>query len=245
MNSSKDSFKSLKTIGCLIFDIALILAYFKGLGLFALIFPIKSILIFFVLLVGLVALNGAVICPSMLFKRIGVPYCASAVTMSVLYAIVSNIFSIIFVSGSTVWYIVWELIVFAVFIVIFSIVGAFSKSAAQELAKAVKEQNDKTIIMEQLLEIENILTVKENQDDILQCRKVFKKLKERIQASTPFGRISGNSSVLEIENQIKNKLESLKVSLHGNLTYEDLIEMEKLIEDIRRLVINRETLNIK
>lgn len=246
MNNSKlSSLSTLKIIGCLIFDIALILAYFKIFGLFVLIFPVKSILILFVLFVGLIIFNGAVILPSMLFKSIGIPYAASTTTLLALYAIGANIISIFLISGSTVLYIVWELVIFAVFLVIFSIIAIFSKGAAEDIAKVEKEQADKTSIMSQLLEIEGTLVEKENQDNILSCLNLFKALKERIQASTPFGRISGNMAVLEIENQIKNNLVSLKAGIQGNLTDKNLIEMETLIEDTRRLVINRETLNIK
>lgn len=245
MNNSKNSLNLLRTIGCLIFDIALILAYFKGLGLFILIFPIKSILILFVLFVGIIILNVLIIYKDMIFERIGIPYSASFLTLSIIYIIVSNFFSVIFISGSAVWYTVWQLVIFAVFLFICSLGVTFSKRATLDVVLAEKEQIDKTMVMAQLLEIENILSVKQNQDEILQCIRLFKKLKERICASTPFGRISGNREVIKIENQIKDNLETLKLSLEGNLKHENIIEMERLIENIRRLVINRETLNVK
>jgi hypothetical protein len=246
MNNSKlSSNDMLKTLGCFIFDFALILAYFKVFGLFFIINPGKSILILFVLLVGLIIFNGAVIFPSMLFKRIGIPHSASIATVFVLYAIVANILSIFLIPGSIVWYIVWELIIFATFIVTFSIIVAFSRNVLEDNIKAEKEQADKTSIMLQLLEIDDLFIAKGNQKAILQCFDCFKALRERIEFSTPFGRISGNNAVLEVEDKIKNNLVSLKVGLQGNLTDKNLVELQSLVEGTRRLVINRETLNIK
>jgi hypothetical protein len=246
MNNSKlSSTDMLKTLGCFIFDFALILAFFKVFGLFFLINPGKSILILFVLLVGLMILNGAVIFPSMLFKRIGIPYSAAIATLFVLYAIAANILSIFLIPGSIVWYAVWELIIFAAFIIIFSIITAFSKAVVEDIVSVEREQAEKTSIMLQLLEIEDLFISKGNQEAIVQCFNLFKGLKERIQFSTPFGRISGNNAVLEVEDQIKNKLVALKTGLQGNITDKNLVELKSLVEGTRRLVINRETLNIK
>lgn len=246
MDNSKLSSKGvLEIIGCFIFDFALILAFFKAFGLFFIIAPDKSILMLLVLIVGLICFNGAIVFPRMLFKSMGIPYSAATSTLLVLYSILANIISVFLIKGSTVWYIVWELVVFAVFLVIFSVIAVFSKGATEDIIKAKKEQCDKTSIMLQLLEIEEILTSKEERQSILSILNLFKSLKERIQASTPFGRISGNSAVLGLENEIKNNLVSLQLDLQGNLTDKNLDELQKLIKDTLRLVINRETLNIK
>lgn len=246
MNNSKlSSIGVLKILGCFIFDFALILAFFKTFGLFFIIAPVKSMLILFILLVGLLIFNGAVIFPSMLFKSIGIPYSVSIAILFVLYAVTANILSIFLIPGSATYYVVWELTIFAVFLVAFSLIASFSKCAAEDVFKVEKEQSEKTSIMLQLLEIEDILTSKENQDAILQCINLFKALKERIQVSTPFGKISGNSAVLQTENQIKNNLIELKAGLQEDLTDKNLVDMQKLLENTRRLVINRETLNIR
>lgn len=238
MNDNKNLiFRLIKVLGCIIFDIAIILTYLKVFALFTLVSPVKSILALFILIVGLIILNAAIIVPSMLYKRIGIPYSLATVTLPVLYFMGSNIISVAFMPGSMVWYIVWELIIFAVFLVMFSVISVFSNNVAEDNSKAEKEKNDKIIITASLLEIENILKTKENEDGISQCIKNFKMLKERIQASTPFGRISGNSAVLEIENEIKENLELIKEGLEENS-----VEMQKLIERTQRLAINREAL---
>jgi len=189
--------------------------------------------------------NGAIIFSGMLSKSIGIAYSPSAEILFVLYAVGENILSILLIPLSTFWYIFWEAIIFATFIVIFSIIVVFSKSSAEDTARVEKEEADKTSILIHLLEIEGILTAKDNQEAALPCLNSFKALKERIQDSTPFRRISGNSSVLEIANKIKNNLVSLKAGFQGNLTDKALWELQRLLEDTRRLVINRETLNIK
>lgn len=258
MNNSKISSTVLLRIsGCFIFDVAVILAFFKVVGLFFIIAPGKSSFMLLVLLIGLLIFNASIILPSMLFKSIGIPYSASTVTVMLLYVIVANIISIFFITGSTAMYIVWELIIFACLLVVLSIICTFLKGAEENILKIEIEREDKTSVMLQLLQIEDTLNKKENEEYFLSIINLFKTLKERIKASTPFGRIIGNSSVFELENQIKNNLVSLQEGLETWLTdkksikleksfeLNELIRLEKLIKDTRTLVINRETLNIK
>ena len=101
-NSKMSSIGGLKISGCFIFDIAVILAFFKVYGLFFIIAPGKSIFMLGVLLVGIIIFNGVVIFPSMIFKNIGMPYLASTVTLLLLYVIIANVFSLFFITGSTV-----------------------------------------------------------------------------------------------------------------------------------------------
>ena len=95
MNNIKNSsINMLKVLACVIFDIALILAFFKSFGLFFIIAPDKSILMLFVLLVGIIISNGAMIFPSILFRCIGMPYSVAITILFLFYALVANIFSI-------------------------------------------------------------------------------------------------------------------------------------------------------
>lgn len=246
MNNSKlSSISMLKILGCFIFDIALLLAYIKTFSLFLIIAPVKSILVLLVLLLGLMILNLIIVFSDILFISLGIPYTAGTVTLAVLYVILANIFSIFLIPGSTVWYAVWQLIIFAGFILILSVIAVFSNRAAIDNVRVENEQADKASIMLQLLEIEDAFTTKEDQESIVECLKLFKALKERIQASTPFGRIIGNKAVDKVENEIKNNLVSFKVSLQDNYTDKNLVQLERLLEATKRLVINREKLNIQ
>lgn len=246
MNNSKlSSINMLKILGCLIFDMALMLAFFKTFGLFFIIDPGKSILILFFLLMGLFILNVVVVFSDRLFISIGIPYSASTITLVVLYVVVANILSILLIPESIVWYVVWQLIIFAIFIIIFSIIIAFSNQEANNIVKVENEQVAKAFLMSQLMEIEDAFTAKEDQKSILQCLNLFKALKERIQFSTPFGRISNNDEVSKAEKQISDNLVSMKVSIQGNLTDKNLVQLQKMLEDTRKIVINREALNIK
>ncbi|WP_346937772.1 hypothetical protein [uncultured Clostridium sp.] len=74
---------------------------------------------------------------------------------------------------------------------------------------------------------------------------IFKELIIHIDNLEEASLVSGNYAVLEIENQIKENLKSLKLGFEEDLTDKSLIELQKLLEDTRKLVINRETLNIK
>ncbi|MBK5241045.1 hypothetical protein [Clostridium sp.] len=246
MNNSKlSSVSMLKILGCFVFDIALVLAFFKTFGLFLIIDPVKSIIILFVLLIGLIILNIIVIFSDMLFMSIGIPYSASTVTLTVLYVIISNMLSIFLIPGSIVWHLFWQLIIFAAIILTFAVIAAFSNSAAKDIFSVKNEQAEKDFVTSQLLEIEDEFAAKENQGSIDQSVKTFKTLKERIQFSTPFGRITSNNEVSSAEKLINNNLVSLKASLKENTNDENLVQIQKLIEDTRRLVINREKLNIK
>lgn len=246
MNNSKlSSIDVLKILACVVFDIALLLIYFKVFGLFLIIAPAKSILILLILLIGIVMLNVVFIFSSKIYKTIGMAYAVAFIFLTVLYVIISNVLSIFLIPSNIVWYTFWELIILAVFLGIVSVIAAFSKDSIKYEAKAKKEQQDRTSIMTELLEIENILVSKESEEDILVCSESFRALKERIQASTPFGRINGNNEVLKMEKQIKNNLESFKVGFQGDLSEKKLAQLQRLLEDTRRMVINRETLNIQ
>jgi hypothetical protein len=121
-----------KILACLVFDTVLIVAFFKVFGLFIIIDPVKSILIFFTLFIGLMILNIEVVFSEMLFKSTGIPHCVATVTLTVLYVIISNTLSGFLISGSIVWYIVWQLIIFASFILSFALIAKFSNTAAQD-----------------------------------------------------------------------------------------------------------------
>jgi hypothetical protein len=121
-----------KNLGCLVFDAALIVAFFKVFGLFIIIDPVKSILILLTLLIGLMILNIEVVFSDMLFRSIGIPHCAATVTLTVLYVIISNILSVFLIPGSIAWYIVWQLIIFAAYILSFAVIATFSNTAAED-----------------------------------------------------------------------------------------------------------------
>lgn len=245
MNNNKlSSINMLRILGCFVFDIALILAFFKIFGLFFIINPVKSVLILLVLFLGLMILNLIFIFSDMLFISIGIPCNVATRILVVLYAIIANVFSVLLIPESIVWYVVWQLIIFAVFILIFAIIAAFSNGEAKEIIKSENEQTEKAFLMLQLLEIDDAFAAKEDQEAFTQCINLFKALKERIQFSTPFGRIISNNAVLNAEKQINHNLVTLKVSIKENLDDKDLVKLQRLIKDTRRLVINREELNI-
>lgn len=246
MNDNKlFSTKILRTAGCIIFDIALLLAFFKIFWIVIIIDPIKFILALFVLLAGLIIFNISLILPSRLFKSIGIPYSISITSLCVLYSLVANVFSLYLIKGKIIWYLVWELILIALFIFAINIIISFSRGSEQENRKSEKENIEKTSVKLKLMAIETAFDVNENKSSLLPSINSFEVLKERIQASTPFGRINGNNSVLDLENQINDNLSFLLEMLKAELTDNNIVELGKIIENTRRLVISRETLNIK
>lgn len=245
---NKDNYsisKLLRLIGCFVFDIAMIIAFFKAFAFFSILAPVKSVLMLIVLLIGLAALNCAILIPDMLLKKLGVAFTAAIESLLIAYAVAANIISVYLISGSVVWYIVWQLIILSVLIVLISIIVSFAGRESENIKEAETEEITKSQINLQILNIENAIMSKENSEDISQIKNSFKALKERINASTPFGRITGNSAVLDIENRIKKNLKNLQSMLESALTDESMAEINKLLEETRRLVINREALNIR
>ncbi|MGE4282669.1 MAG: hypothetical protein AB7G87_03020 [Clostridia bacterium] len=235
----------LRLLGCLVLDIAVLVAFFKVFAFFSILAPAKSVLMLMVLLIGLIVSNGAIVFPDILFRKIGIAFPTSIIILSVMYTIVSNILSVFLIAGSIIWYIVWELSIFAVFIGVFSIIASFSKRAWDDIKRVELEQDEKNSINVQLMEIEAAIIAKQNDDGILPIFNSFKELKRRMNASTPFGRMAGNSKAIDIENVIKSNLVSVQSKIQSNLTDEGLADVQRLLDDTRRLVVNREAINIR
>ncbi len=243
-NSNSLAFTS-KGLGCLAFDIAVAMAFYKYFGLFSTLATDKSFLILLIMVVGLAILNTTIIFSDSIFKGLGLPYSMGIVDLLILYAIMSNAISIFLIDETIVWYIIWQLTLAAVFLGLLSIITCFSKKAEEDRDKVIKEKNDKDQIKFKLIKIEATLEDKKNYCDILPIIYLFNTLKERIQSSTPFGRVSDNCTAIELENKIKNNLASLQQVIDENLTDKNLIELRKLIEETLKLVICREKLIIR
>ena len=146
----KNEFSSIdiiKVVGCLIFDIAIILGFFITFTLLLIASPIRAVVAFFILLISLVVLNGAVIFSGRIYKTIGVPYTVSIVFVSVLYFALANIPLIFFISALTVWYLIYELIILSFFIIIMSVILLFSKLQINDSKEFRVNDNSKKLIV--------------------------------------------------------------------------------------------------
>ncbi|TAH63852.1 MAG: hypothetical protein EWM50_01250 [Gottschalkiaceae bacterium] len=245
MNNKTSSASIIKALGCIIFDIAIILGFYRAFGLFFIIAPDKSALMLLFLLLGLALLNAVIIFPRPFFKVLGAPYSISIIILTVFYVLISNTLSILFIGGALVGYLVWQLILIAAYLVIFALILFFVGKVEEDNIRDEKEQRDKTLIKLYLMNIEAALGEKENGEEASRILTLFKSLKERINASTPFGRITNNFAVLDLEEKIKRNLISIEEILKIDLNEDNLLELEKLLESTKNLVINRESLNIK
>lgn len=205
--------------------------------------PVKSIFMLLFLLLGLAMLNGAIAFPHLIFDKIGVPYSASIIILFILYAVLSNVLSAFLIVGSIVTYIVWELILFAAFIIFLSFFMSFSKKASENMQNVKEEQSAKIIINLQLMKIEAAINAAENDNSAIS--NSYKALKERINASTPFGRITDNQAVTEVENMIKSNLQNILSSISLDLDGKESASIQKLLDNTRQLLINREKLIVK
>lgn len=244
MNFSNSSvLKLFRLAAIIVFDIAVLLAFFKIFFVLFLVSPIKLIFMFIVLLAGLLAFSGALLFPTLLFRRSHFAYPVSVVTVTIFYLALSNLVSLFFISGSTAWYLIWELLIGAVYIGILSVLTFFANHEKEDTAEL--EQLQKSTIQMQLLLIENSLVSKQNDGAISPLLHSFKALKERIHASTPFGRIAGNSAIYELENKIRDNLEFIQLHTRSHTIAKNIEEIQTLMEETRRLIIHREALNIR
>ncbi|MEK3726156.1 hypothetical protein [Paenibacillus sp. FSL H8-0034] len=237
--------RSLKLLGVLVFDIAVIVIFismFFGLLFLA---PVKLALMSMILLIGLCFFSASVIFPRLLSKGKGIVYPIATITVSIMYLAISNLISVWFIVGSTVWYLGWELLTLAVVIGVLSVLLFFSKREIENEYQVELEQSNKTSIHMQLMYIEASLTAEQNAEGILPIIHSFKALKERIHASTPFGRITGNSAVLELENTIRSNLDYLQLYMRPNTLVKNLVDIQRLIDETRALIVNREVLNVR
>ena len=85
---------NLTLVGCLIFDFAIILAFFKIFGLFLIVIFSKSLCAMLVLLLGLAASNVAVVAPNILFKNVNLPFSNAISVLLILYACIANVASV-------------------------------------------------------------------------------------------------------------------------------------------------------
>ncbi|MHA7965895.1 hypothetical protein ACX93W_17380 [Paenibacillus sp. CAU 1782] len=246
MNTNQLSITGLlKLGGCLLFDLAAIFVFFRLFSLFALLAPIKSLLMLLVLAIGLVAINGAVLFASTLNKRIGTVYTAVIVCSAILYGAAANALSIVAIAGSASAYVLWELLLLAAYFIFLAVILRFAKREAAEAGLAEIELEESQAVNQRLLGIEALLLGRQGQDGIVPVLQAFKSLKERMQASTPFGRVLGNRQVMEIERSIHSHLEYIQIQAGVESAVGDTTELQKYIEETRRLVKNREALMIR
>ncbi|NOU94676.1 hypothetical protein GC093_15815 [Paenibacillus sp. LMG 31456] len=237
------NFGLYRLLAALVFDIAIVLGFFSIFSALFILAPLKLVIMSIVLFVGLLFFSGAVVFPKLLFGRGSIAYPISIVVVSIIYLAVSNLISVIFIMGNMVWYICWELVVFAILIGVLSTLTYFSNREAVDTTEL--EQSEKTNINMQLMIIEASLNAKKNNEGILPIIHSFKMLKERINASTPFGRITGNSAVYELENTIRDNLEFIQLHIRSNSIDKNIVDIQNLIDETRSLIVNREALNVR
>ncbi|SFM22183.1 hypothetical protein SAMN03159341_12125 [Paenibacillus sp. 1_12] len=242
-NSSITS--SLKWLGVLVFDIAVIVVFLKIFSGLFILAPVKLALMSMVLLLGLFFFSASVVFPRLLSGSKSIAYPIATIFVSIMYLVLSNLISVFFIEGGMVWYIGWELLAFASLLGVLSVLFFFSKRETEYENQVELEQSEKTNIHMQLMFIETSLTAKQNVEGIVPIMHSFKLLKERIHASTPFGRITGNSAVFELENTIRSNLDYLQLYIRSNSLDKNMVDIHNLIDETRTLMANRELLNVR
>lgn len=235
----------LRLAGCMVFDVAMIIAFIKLFALFVLLEPFNSFMMLGVLLASLLISNGVIIFAGQIYKKFGIVYATTIVVAVLGYTVIANIVSIITIAGSVVSYMVWQLMLLACLLVFLSVISFFAKKFSNDGHSEELEQDMKQIIAVQLMNIESQLYSKQAQAGGARLLRSFKELKERMQASTPFGRMINNRQALEIENAVQGNLEYIYLQTKREITEEVVEDISQLLEETLRLIINREILLIK
>lgn len=236
--------RALRVLGALLLDAAVIILFIEVFSWFSLLAPVKSVLMLFVLLIGLLAVNVVIIAPP-LHKKVGLAYSAAIGTLLVLYAVVANVVSMLSIWGGVLLFIVWQLIILAVFILIVAVIAAAAKRAAKDIEAGDTERAARGNVMLLLSDMQAVLAPRAADPAVASLMAAFRELKERINASTPFGRIQGNPAVSDLEYRIMGNLSFLLNELRVNLSGENIVRIQTVMEETRRMVMNRETLNIQ
>lgn len=236
-------FRWLRLFAAVVFDIAALILFVK-LALF-LADPIKLSMACLIFGIGTILVNGVILLPNRFLRTGSFPYRVAMVLLSIAYFIVSNLISLFLIGGRFLGYAAWELLLLALFIGIYAALAFFAKIESKDRDTTLLEKNEQDMMRLQLMNIEAALAEKHVDAAVSAVLKAFKLLKERIHASTPFGRITGNSRVLELENRIRVNLEFLQLHMKSSIHDGNQNDILKLIEETQGLLANRETLNIK
>ncbi|GAA4845225.1 hypothetical protein GCM10023310_23940 [Paenibacillus vulneris] len=239
------SYRMLRWLAAAAFDIAVIFGVMTLLSEAFLLEPEKQAIAGMVLAAGLIAVNGILVRPQLFFRNSSFPYCVSMIMLTVAYLLISNLISILFISGSVLGYIGWELFLFALYAALYAILLFFARQDSDDRLRTKLERDVKHTIQAQLSTIEEALRDKEPNPAAASIWKAFKLLKERFQASTPFGRIAGSSQIMELEHRVQVNLDFLQLHMKSSLHEGNLNDILKLIEETHMLLNHREALNIQ
>lgn len=235
----------LRILGALILDAVMVIIFVKKYFWFTLLAPAESVLMMLVLITGLAVVDWVIIAPPS-HKKFGVGYAAAISVLLVLYAVSANIVSILTIwPCKLIWYVVWQLLILGVFILVIAVIASFGKRAAQDIEAGSAERALHGNVTLLLADMQNTLAARAGDPAVAPVADAFRALKERINASTPFGRIQDNPGAADLEYRIMGNLNFLQNELRANLTGENAARIQGLMDETRRMVINREALNIQ
>ncbi|GIQ70357.1 hypothetical protein DUZ99_15570 [Xylanibacillus composti] len=232
-------------VGCILFDAAVLLSFINVFSLFSVLAPLKSLVMLFVLAIGLLILNGVVAFPRLLARKFGNAYAIALSGAGLLYGGAANVLSILLIDAATITYVTWELLLLSIFLLFCGIIGYFSRRRELEARRHHRERASEGMTWALLLEIEELLRSKNTHGAYKPLVQSFDRLKERIQASTPFYRITGNQEVTDLERSINERLTTLHIDASLNFSNDHADQMQDLIHEIGRLVRQREQCILK
>lgn len=234
----------LKLAACLVLDLAVILGFLNFFSLFTLLNPTRSIIMLFVLLVGLALWNLVILAPRAVVNKLGVAYSTFVLSAIVIYPLVA-IFSTVWLrEQNTIWYFIIQLLIAFVFIIAVAIVVPFGKviEVEKEAREQVAAASDRLDLL--LMQIDDMIEEHSQSDSFIMIREKFNLLKERIHASTSFAKMNQKIIVSEMEREIIDELHKLYQRVKPEQE-QNVVAIQATMDHIHQLVKHREQLLIK
>jgi hypothetical protein len=249
MNKTNSVMTWLKGILLILIDTVTILVMFSF-------WPIVNISLFpwalIAILISLVLVNGLVLLSSNVIKWLGLPTLASMAILTGLLYIVTLIYTrVVYAFASPREYVI-TILIFAL-IYIGSMIGLYMSGLAHfaDLARMASEKEKVASLNLLLTEIKNVMgriNLYFENEEYNKVVNTFDAVRERVQASTPFGRII-DPAVIEMEERLNAKLQGLQEEIEGLSSDSDLQKaLDSMMRDLSEITIlirNREKLIIQ
>lgn len=197
---------ALKAAALLVYDVIICLLFFSVWTILNLPLLPWAILAVFG---SLVLLNGAVLLSGLMNKSLGLPFTASVMIATILYSLVIVGFTWLnYPIIKPKWYVILTLVFFLIYLAVMTGLYMSARSKRGEITGQETEKQSSGNLSLLLLSIDSNLQNQQNQlaPGLLQpASQAFSRLRERMQASTPFGRVT-RPEIASLENYILTEL---------------------------------------
>ena len=236
---------ALKAAALLVYDIVICLLFFSVWTILNLPLLPWAILAVFG---SLVLLNGAVLLSGLMNQSCGLPFTASAMIATIIYNLVIVGFTWInYLAITPKWYVFLTLVFFLVYLAVMTGLYLSARSKQGEISGQAAEKQSAVNLSLLLLSIESNLQSQQIQlaPGLLQpASEAFNRLRERIQASTPFGRVT-RPEVVNLENYILTELGQINAWIQSVNAPEGVTGLAASFNRVHDVVVKKEKMIVQ